>query len=178
MKAEIDEVKEWHEKLGHAGKTAMNNMYKICTINKSISSFSCDNCARNKQVKPSSHVACPKTTEPGRRTHFDIFGPITPPIPLGNRYLIVGVDKATRYVTVYLLRTREEASSKVQAHIQHLRNAHKMHPAFVKTDGAGEFRSNTLAEWLIKEGIQHDISPARDHEKNGLAEQNIRTIQD
>jgi hypothetical protein len=53
-----------------------------------------------------------------------------------------------------------------------------MYPAFVKTNGAGEFRSNTLAEWLIKEGIQHDISPACDHEKHGLAERNIRSIQD
>jgi hypothetical protein len=42
MKAEIDKVKKLHEKLAHAGKTAMNNMYKIWTINKSISSFSCD----------------------------------------------------------------------------------------------------------------------------------------
>jgi hypothetical protein len=146
MKAEIDKVKEWHEKLGHASKTAMNNMYKICMINKSISSFSCDDCACNKQVKTISHIVYPKTTEPGRCTHFDIFGPITPPTPSGNHYLIVGVDKATRYMTVYLLRTHEEASSKVQTHIQHLKNAHKMHPAFVKIDSAGEFRSNTLEE--------------------------------
>jgi transposase InsO family protein len=147
-------------------------------MNKSISSFSCDDCARNKQMKPLSHIARPKTTEPGRRTHFDIFGPITPPTPSGNRCLIVGVDEATRYVTVYLLRTREEAGSRVQAHIQHLRNTHKMRPAFVKTDSAGEFRSNILEEWLIKEGIQHDISSACDHERNSLAERNIRTIQD
>jgi transposase-like protein len=177
MKVEIDEVKEWHEKLGHAAKTAMNNMYKICMINKSISSFSCNDCARNKQVKTISHIAHPKTTEPGRRTHFDIFGLITPPTPSDNRYLIVGVNKATKYVTVYLLRSCEEASSKIQAHIQHLRNAHKMHPAFVKTDGVREFRSNTQEEWLIKEGIQYDISPAPGRERNGLAERNIRTIQ-
>jgi hypothetical protein len=81
-------------------------------------------------------------------------------------------------VTVYLIRTRDEAGSKVQAHIQHLRNTHKMRPAFVKIDGAGEFRSNALEEWSIKEGIQHDISPARDHERNGLAERKTRTIQD
>jgi hypothetical protein len=178
MKAEIDEMKEWHEKLGYAGKTAMNNMYKICMINKSISSFSYDDCARNKQVKTISHIAHPKTAEQGRRIYFDISGPITPPTLSGNRYLIVGIDDATRYVTVYLLHTREEASSKVQAHIWHLRNAHKMHPAFVKTDGAVEFRLNTLEEWLIKEGIQHDISLVHDHETNGLAKQNIRTIQD
>jgi hypothetical protein len=146
MKAKIDKVKEWHEKLKHAGTTAINNMYKICTINKSISSFSCDDCARNKQVKTISYFAHPKTTELGRHTHFDIFGPITPPTPSGNRYLIVGLDTATRYVTVYLLRTHEEVSSKVQAHIQHLRNAHKMHPAFVKTDYVGEFRTNTVEE--------------------------------
>jgi hypothetical protein len=29
-----------------------------------------------------------------------------------------------------------------------------------------------------KRRIQHDISPARNHERNGLAERNIRTIQD
>jgi hypothetical protein len=28
IKAEIDEMEEWHEKLGHAGKTAMNNTMK------------------------------------------------------------------------------------------------------------------------------------------------------
>jgi hypothetical protein len=39
MKAEIDETKEWHEKLGRAGKTAIN-MYKICAMNKSVFSFS------------------------------------------------------------------------------------------------------------------------------------------
>jgi hypothetical protein len=72
-------------------------------------------------------------------------------------------------VTVYFFHTLEEASSKVQVYIQHLRNAHKMHLAFVKTDGAGEFRSNTLEEWLIKEGIQYDISPVHDHERKGLA---------
>jgi hypothetical protein len=130
----------------------MKNMYKICVMNKSISSFSCDDCARNRQLKSISHIARPNTTEPGRRTHFDIFSPITPPTPSGNRYLIVSVDEATRYVTVYLLRTREEASSKAQAHIQHLRNTRKIRPAFVKTDGVGEFRSNALEEWLIKEG--------------------------
>jgi hypothetical protein len=45
-----------------------------------------------------------------------------------------------------------------------------MHPVFVKTDGAGEFRSNILEEWLITEIIRYKISSACNHERNGLAE--------
>jgi hypothetical protein len=70
MKAEIDEMKEWHEKLRHAGKTAMNNMYKICTMNKSISSFSCDDCVRNKQVKNYLSYCTPKDN--GTRTTYTL----------------------------------------------------------------------------------------------------------
>jgi hypothetical protein len=68
MKAEIDKVKKLHEKLRYAIKTAINNMYKIWTINKSISSFSCDDCPHNKQVKSYLSHCMPKDNRT-RRTY-------------------------------------------------------------------------------------------------------------
>ena len=109
----------------------------------------------------------------------DLCGPITPLTYNNYRYFITFLDKATRYLEVELLRTKDEAYNSFYNFKQRAENNKDNHKIRIyATDNGREFVNNKFKKILLESGIKHQLSPAYTHEPNGLAERINRTIMD
>ncbi len=81
----------------------------------------CTSCVEAKQmVKPFITTKEEKTTKKGQLTHMDLWGKYDITSINGNQYYLLLVDDATRYVTVYFLKKKDQAVQKIQHYLTYL----------------------------------------------------------
>ena len=94
-----------------------------------------------------------------------------------SRYMIVGVDAATRFVFLGFTPTKGEANNVIQRTVTNI-NARRGARTVkrVHSNNGGEFIGNNLEEWLEESGIKHTTSAPHTPEHNGLTERTIQII--
>ena len=144
----------------------------------------CPHCVEANATRFGHHA--PPVYKPsyvGRLIHADIVGPFRVSIVGHFKYILVLTDDHSRFKSVYFLRNKSEALSKVKCYVASV-NAHVSQgkPAPVKvvgslhTDNAGEFLSHEFKEFMDQEAIQQTTCPPHIHSLNGVAERAIRSI--
>ncbi|KAD4177952.1 hypothetical protein E3N88_26543 [Mikania micrantha] len=107
----------WHVRLGHVNFQLLELMAKRGCV-RGLPALThprqvCEGCLLAKQTRGSfSKEAQWRAKEPLELLHADLCGPITPLSKGGNRYIFLIVDDFSRYMWVYLLKTKDEALSK------------------------------------------------------------------
>lgn len=104
----------WHSRLGHVNFAALIMMSKeemAHGLPKLIHPKAlCDGCLMSKQTRssfPAKSIFCAQSAL--ELIHADICGPFTPQTSAGNRYFLLLVDDFSRYMWVYLLKSKDEA---------------------------------------------------------------------
>jgi len=149
----------WHRRFGHVSYKGLRKLYndKLVdgyTVDKDTPTLACESCTEAKQsVKP-----FPKDTEHAQRqkgelTHIDLWGKYDIASINGKQYYLLLVDDATRYVTVYFLKAKHEASQLVKNYLAYL-HLRGISTHSIRVDRGTEFINKNLQEWCHEKGME------------------------
>ena len=145
----------------------------------------CESCqlATARQL-PHNRPRDQAATRPGERIFADIAGPFKTAIG-GFVHFLLCIDDYSRYIWVYPLRAKSEASNHTaRLFSEFRRTANANRPASapeltiesVHSDNGGELISARFFELCDESTVQRDFAPAYVHQLNGVAERAIGTI--
>ena len=88
----------------------------------------------------------------------------------GANYFLTFIDDETRYVWVYVLKTKDEV---FKYFLEWKTQAEKLSGHVLKvlrTDNGGEYTSKEFESYLKSEGVRHELAVRKTPEQNGIAE--------
>jgi hypothetical protein len=135
----------------------MQNIYEICIQSK-----------YNRKINKSSTSAAEYSI--GERIHSDIRGPISPKTYNSYRYYITFLNKASRYLHISLLRSKDEAIKKFTLYKQLVKNQLNKKIKEIFTDNGTKYVNDNFYILLGRYGIIHRTTPIYTKELNSLIE--------
>jgi transposase InsO family protein len=153
-----DDAWRWHERLGHTNFGSLEKIRRLEMVHVlppiSHAEQFCDTCVlakhRHGAFPKQSKYRVDKTLE---LVHGDLCGSVKPTTPGEQRYFLLLVDDATRYMWVVLLTAKSEASSAIK-HIQATTEKECGRKLRVlRTDNGGEFTAAEFAAYCADEGV-------------------------
>jgi len=176
-----EEAWQWHERFGHLnfealrrlGKEEMaRGMPKIDHVEQV-----CDTCVTTKQRRRSFPAAATyRAQDHLELVHGDLCGPVTPATSAGNRYILLLVDDATRFMWAVLLSSKDAAADaikKVKAAAE-VESGRKL--KVLRTDNGGEFTVAEFAAYCANEGVKRHYSAPHSPQQNGVVERRNQTV--
>jgi transposase InsO family protein len=173
-----------HARLGHINKEAMLELLRsrplvareLGLTARGVEALGvCGACARGKQRRAAFRKA-----EVGRATEehdvnavwsWDLFEPSGVAGVGGEKYVLLGVEHATRLVVLYFERQKSEAERLLREHVAWADRQWPAQPVReMRSDGAGEFVSHALSEGMAAEGVEKLESAPYTPQANGKAE--------
>ena len=166
----------WHYRLGHIYN--IDKLKSLGLTNISNLNIPCEICLQGKFTNKIN-----KTTTTNKQLEYldkiasDICGPILPIGYNNNRYFITFLDKATRYLSIKLLKAKSETYTAFREYKQLVENNNtNKRIKLLATDNGTEYINKKLSPYLINNGIIHQKSAIYTPEQNGLAERINRTL--
>ncbi|GJV88531.1 putative ribonuclease H-like domain-containing protein [Tanacetum coccineum] len=181
-KAESDESKLWHRRLGHINFKNLNKLVKGNLVRGLPSKVfrndhTCVACQKGKQHKASCKAKLERTiTEPLHTLHMDLFGPTSVKSINHASYCLVITDDCTRFSWVFFLATKDETSGILQNFIRQIENQLNHRVKIIRSDNGTEFKNRDMLEFCGNKGIKQEYSNARTPQQNGVAERMNRTL--
>ena len=108
--------------------------------------------------------------------YSDLCGPITPRTNRGNRYIASFIDSKTRYISSFLLSTKDTLFQAFKDFIRVEENISNNTLKRIHSDNGGEYKNTALGDFLKERGVKVTFSSAYAHEQNGIAERFNRTL--
>ena len=173
----------WHCRLGHVNINKLNmiihnGLVKNMNLNNTGTLLPCEPCLLGKMTRKSFSASQPRSQRILELIHTDISGPITP-VALGEfAYFITFIDDFTRFVTVYLMRKKSEAFFFFTKYHNESTTRHGCKIARLMSDEGSEYKSQSMLNFLLKEGIESLQSIPYTPEQNGIAERTNRSLVD
>ncbi|KAD5508650.1 hypothetical protein E3N88_16353 [Mikania micrantha] len=176
-----DEAWLCHARLGHVSFATLeaigrNNLVAGMPAIKHPKQV-CEGCMVAKQTRlPFPQETTWRASKPLELIHADLCGPITPSIMGGNKFFFLLVDDYSRYMWVYLLKSKDEAFlnfKKFKATVEK-ENEHKV--GTLRTDRGGEFGSKEFFQFCEDHGIKRQLTAPYTPQQNGVVERRNRTI--
>ncbi|KAD1826795.1 hypothetical protein E3N88_42252 [Mikania micrantha] len=168
----------WHARMGHANFIVLENMArKGYVTGMPCPKQTCEDCLVAKQTRRSFPKESEwRANEPLKLIHANLCGPITPQTKGGNRYFLLLVDDYSRYMWVYLLKSKDEAFTKFKQFKIQVEKETSYAINMLRTDRGGEFNSQKFNEFCQEEGIRRQFSAPHTPQQNGVVERRNRTI--
>ena len=161
----VSTLKQWHCRMGHNNYKDLSHLEQHVEGMK-ISDFKIENCetcylnkAKKKPVPKDSYTRASRTLD---FVHTDILGPIDPLAEDGHRYAIVFVDNFSRYLKIYFMKTRDEATEKMERFPADIGV-----PQTLVSDGAGEYIGHVFRRVCWKQKIRLETSALYTPQENG-----------
>ncbi len=170
---------DWHEALGHPHPACVmfleqRGLIKI-TGEKTLDDFNCRICKEAKSTLPHYQRGTRSIKRPGEVVHVDLVGPFEPDME-GYTYLMTFINEATRFKSVFGLKTRDQAYKHLKTYQEGMRLIGVIVEC-IRGDGAGEFgRSRVFRQELINLALKWESSPPYTHQQQGLIERAIRQV--
>ncbi len=168
---------DWHEALGHPHPACVIFLEQrgLITITgeKTLDDFNCRICKEANSTLPHYQRGTRSIKRPGEVVHVDLVGPFEPDME-GYTYLMTFIDEATRFKSVFGLKTRDQAYKHLKTYQEGMRLI-GVTVECIRGDGAGEFgRSRVFRQELINLALKWESSPPYTHQQQGLIERAIR----
>ncbi|KAI0515512.1 hypothetical protein KFK09_008177 [Dendrobium nobile] len=171
----------WHARFGHINFQTLKEMQRgklvhgIPEIDHPVQI--CDGCTVDKQHRlPFPRETKFRAEKPLQLLHGDICGPITPATPSGFRYFLLLVDDFSRYMWVYLLKSKSEAHSVFSKFKIMVENESEMKIKALRTDRGGEFQSFEFKKLCKENGIKRFLTAPYTPQQNGVVERRNQTV--
>ncbi|KAM0024917.1 putative RNA-directed DNA polymerase [Helianthus debilis subsp. tardiflorus] len=176
-----EEAWVWHARLGHTNFKMMEEMNKKRLVEGlpylTHPSQICEGCLVAKQPRKSfPSQSTWRATRPLALIHADICGHIDPATIGGKRYYLLFVDDYTRYMWIYLLKTKDEAFTMFKIFKAQVERQSGLKIQVLRTDRGGEFTSNQFNEFCQLKGIKRHLTAPYTPQQNGVVERRNRTI--
>ncbi|UYV74507.1 hypothetical protein LAZ67_11003722 [Cordylochernes scorpioides] len=172
----------WHNRFGHLNFDGLKKLQRENLVNglpkgefKSITS--CETCIRGKQTRlPFPEVSLTKSTEPLQLIHSDICGPMRTKSYGGALYFATFIDDFSRMIFTFVMKRKNEVFKgfKVFKRFAEKQTGKKIKA--IRSDNAAEYLSSDFKEYLLEEGIRHQLSVEYSPQQNGVAERANRTL--
>jgi len=94
----------------------------------------------------------------------------------GSKYYVTFTDDKTRYKWTLLMKKKGDFETVFYSWKQRVENESQQKLHRFRTDGGGEYTSNSLLHSLFKAGIKHEKTPAYTPKINGILERLNRTL--
>ena len=162
-----------HRHLGHLGQSNLQRLIEKAMV-EGIDSVGgrlefCESCAHGKQHRHPFPPSLKRARHILDLIHSDVCGPF--PVSIGGyRYFILFIDDHSRYVWVYFLKKKSEASRIFKAWKAQVELATGLKVKVYRTDGGGEYTSLEFESYLEALGIRHEKTAPETPQQNGLAE--------
>ena len=170
----------WHKRFGHVGYSGLqklleNELVEGLEVNKKLPKPDCIACTEAKLSEAPYGPATNRYMQPGQLTHLDLWGKYDVASIHGNRYYLLLVDDATRYVTVEFLKTKSKAAQRIIEYLTHLKTlGHTPHAIWI--DRGTEFVKDELRDWCRSQGVHFELTAPYSPSQNGVAERMNRTL--
>ncbi|PNX93845.1 gag-protease polyprotein, partial [Trifolium pratense] len=171
-----DEVRPWHQKLGHLNPRSMKKAISEEAIrglpNLKIEEGSiCGECQIGKQTKmPHPKLQHLTTTRVIELLHMDLMGPVQTESLGGKRYAYVVVDGFSRYTWINFIRKKSETFDVFKDLVIQLQREKN------NVDHGKKFENSKFSDLCSSEGIIHEFSSPITPQQNGVVERKNRTI--
>lgn len=173
----ITSIRTWHERLAHQNIKYVKNILKSQNV-KYVDDWdgtNCTGCDYGKHHR-TSHPANPKKAkQPLDLVHVDM-GEMDVP-SLGNaKYFLLFKDDYTHYRTIYFMKSKDEAPSKLEKYINLVENQLGRKIKKLRSDNGTEIRNAQTRKMVEERGIFHTVTNTHTPEQNGRIEREMRTI--
>ncbi|KZV26179.1 hypothetical protein F511_06346 [Dorcoceras hygrometricum] len=168
----------WHGRLGHVNYDTIRRLINLQNIPtfQIDKSHKCEKCVEAKQTR-SSFKTIERNTEPLDLIHTDVCDLKGVQTRGGNKYFITFIDDSTRYCSVYLLKSKNEAIDKFIIYKSEVENQLSKKIKALRSDRGGEYES-PFAELCAQHGIRHETTAPYSPQQNGIAERKNRTLKE
>jgi hypothetical protein len=159
-----DEVKLWHQKLGHLNLKVMKKIISEEAIRglpklKIEQGNICGEYQIEKQTKMShpklQHLTTSKVLE---LLHMDLMGPMQVESLGGKRYVYVVVDDFSRFTWVDFIKEKSDTFEVFKELCQRLQREKESVIVRIRSDCGKEFENFKFSEFRSSEGIDHEFS--------------------
>ncbi|QRV80821.1 Pol polyprotein/retrotransposon [Ceratobasidium sp. AG-Ba] len=172
----------WHKRLGHVRPAVLQQMAgagQIDTLSKQdlTDIAQCGSCVLGKGARLPFSTSSSSATAPLEVVHSDLCGPLDTSVG-GSRYILSFIDGFSRMAWIFVLKTKDQvfgSFKRWRAYIE-LSSGHRVKT--LRTDGGGEYISNSIAAYLADAGILHQTTCPNSSQQNGVAEQFFWTLLD
>lgn len=171
----------WHERLGHVGHSTIESMIKNNAaegMNESdTSKIACKSCLLGKQARKHFPSRSRKRAEVvGQRVHVDVCGPIGTPSLKRHQYFVLFKDEFSNYRHIYFIEKKDEVHQQLRIYVNALQNETNKKVRTLVSDRGSELTSRRTQEFLLENGISHEVSAPFTPQQNGLIERDNRTV--
>ncbi|KAH9102283.1 hypothetical protein AeMF1_021063 [Aphanomyces euteiches] len=173
----------WHKRLGHPAASTMKQLLVKNAVrglkfpDVDISKWVCDACQLGNQKK---RVTFPLSTSPvfkcNDKVHSDLCGPMEVPSLSGGKYVLIFVDRYSRYIHAHILNEKSETGKIIVEHRAIIESKHNLPLKNLHTDNGGEFLDGQIVAFCRREGIEHTTTTTMTSQQNGFAEVRFRDI--
>ncbi|CAM8928657.1 unnamed protein product [Rhodiola kirilowii] len=168
----------WHGRLGHVNYDSIRNLMKLDCIPKLQidSEHKCEICVEAKLTRTSFH-SIERDTEPLDLIHSDLCDLKFMPTRGGNKYFVTFIDDSSKYCSIYLLKSKDEAIEKFAMYKLEVENQLDKKIKRLRSDRGGEY-VEPFGALCAQTGIIHEVTPPYSPQSNGIAELKNRTIKE
>ncbi|GJV38920.1 putative RNA-directed DNA polymerase [Tanacetum coccineum] len=167
-----DMTELWHKRLGHMSEKGMSILSKKNVLSgvHDINLKKCSHCLAGKQTRLAFKSRSPFRMENILDlVHSDVCGPMKTKTLGGCSYFVTFIDDHSRKVWVYTLKTKDQVLDVFkQFHALVERQTGKKLKC-IRTDNGGEY-IGPFDAYCREHGIQHQKTPPKTPQLNGLAE--------
>ena len=165
---------------GQAGMLRLADLVWFPRIHREVTAKaqSCGDCIKKgKNLKPltpkNSLGILPKLSEPNEEVQLDFAGPIPFREHKQNYYILVSVDRLTRYPHAEVFKDCD-----TQTALNYLEEYCRFHgiPRSIRCDQAQAFKAREFEIFCKNKNIKLILAPAGDHRATGMVERLIQTI--
>ncbi|XP_066323768.1 uncharacterized protein [Miscanthus floridulus] len=131
---------------------------------------------RDMDTTVSGKVSRWRADEPLELLHIDLCGPITPETAGGNKYFMLIVDDCTSWMTVSVLKTKDQASDAFAKFKAEAKNSLGHKVKCVRSDRGGEFLVAVFKDICEQAGIMRQLIAPYSPQQHGVVERRNRTV--
>nr|KAJ0194254.1 hypothetical protein LSAT_V11C800406360 [Lactuca sativa] len=166
----------WHKRLAHTNVKNIEKMQTKGMLKYDSKDFEkCETCVKSKFTKK-PFPSVKRNTSLLELIHSDICelnGILTRG---GKRYFITFCDDFSRYLHVYLLRSKDEAFDAFKRYKAEVENQLERHIKILRSDRGGEYFNQEFDTFCEENGIKHERTSPYTPQQNGLAERKNQTL--
>ena len=168
----------WHDRLGHPGVTKMRKMAQIIDEKLNVGDkFFCRHCVKGKQTKSPQVSIGSRSSRPLELIHTDVLEVLAESYD-GSRYALTFIDDFTGFVTLYLLKRKDEVFDSFQEYYARAKALFNRGITEIRCDRGTEYLNNKFKNFCREKGIRIGATVGYSPKSNGRSERMNRTLLD
>jgi hypothetical protein len=180
QESKYDDYELVHKRLGHIGHNRLKKLMNLdsvklkCLKTSDLKHHLCESCIFGKMHRSPFPKKSYTDYEPGEVLHSDLVGPLPTSVG-GSKYICTFIDGKTNYCSMTILKNKSEVRKHfIYVHQRALKLGHQI--KCLRSDNGGEYINNEIDDYLLENGIQHDMTAPYTPQQNGKAERYNRTL--